>query len=49
MFDTTQLERESKRTLQRLLPRMEQELSNSISTDSLGWQEFTERLQKYFP
>lgn len=49
MLNTLQLERESKRTLQRLLPRVEQELSNSISTDSPGWQEFTERLQKYFP
>ena len=49
MPDTIQLERESKRTLQRLLPRVEQELFNSVSTDPRGCQEFTEHLQKYFP
>ena len=49
MLDTMQLERESKRTLQRLLPRVEQTLSDSTSSDPQGWQEFTERLQKYFP
>ena len=43
------LERESKRALKRLLPRVEKELSNSISSDPNGWQIFVERLQKYFP
>lgn len=43
------IEHESKRTLQRLLPRTERELSNSISKDPQGWQEFNERVQKYFP
>ena len=49
MLDNIQLERESQRTLQRLLPRMEKELSNSITIDHQGWQEFIERLQKHFP
>ena len=42
-------ERESKRTLQRLLPRLERELSDSISADPRGWREFNERIQRYFP
>ncbi len=46
---TLNAERESHRTLQRLLPRLENELSDSISADLKGWQEFTERLNKYFP
>jgi amylosucrase len=49
MPDTIQFERESKRTLKRLLPRVEQEFANSISADPQGWQAFTTRLQKYFP
>jgi amylosucrase len=49
MPDNIQLERESKRTLQRLLPRVEKEISASISADPQGWQEFTKRLDKYFP
>ena len=49
MLNTIQLEHESKRTLQRLLPRVEKGLSDSISTDPNGWQEFTKRLEKYFP
>jgi hypothetical protein len=49
MPDTIQLDRESKRTLQRLLPRIEQELSNFISSDPQGWQEFTQRLQNHSP
>jgi len=47
--DSDQLEQESKRALKRLLPRLEKELSNSISVDPTGWQVFSERLQKYFP
>ena len=43
------IERESERTLQRLLSRVENELSDSISNDAQGWQAFTERLQKHFP
>ena len=43
-----QLERESQRTLQRLLPRLEMDLSMSISADPQGWQDFTRRVDKYF-
>jgi glycosidase len=42
-------ERETKRTWQRLLPRLQKELVDSISADPKGWQEFTGRLEKYFP
>ena len=49
MLTTNQPERESKRTLQRLLPRVEKTLSDSISSDPQGWQEFNERLKIYFP
>jgi len=49
MPSTLNLDRESKRALQRLLPRVEQGLSDSISADPQGWQEFTQRLGKYFP
>ncbi|MEP6894191.1 MAG: alpha-amylase family protein, partial [Chloroflexota bacterium] len=49
MLNTIQLEHESKRTLQRIIPRVEMELSTSISTDPQGWREFTQRLEKYFP
>jgi glycosidase len=47
--ETIQPDRESIHALKRLLPRLEKELSNSISTDSPGWQVFLERVQKYFP
>ena len=43
------IEHESKRALQRLLPRVEKDLATSISSDPKGWQEFNTRLQKYFP
>ena len=46
---TVDVERKSKRSLQRLLPRLEKELTDSISADSQGWQEFVERIHKYFP
>jgi len=49
MPNTIQLESESKRALRRLLPRVEKELSASISADPTAWQEFTERTEKYFP
>ncbi|HEU0295276.1 MAG TPA: alpha-amylase family protein [Anaerolineales bacterium] len=43
------MERETERTLQRLLPRVQKELTDSISADPGGWQDFTARLEKYFP
>jgi glycosidase len=49
MLDIIQSERESRRTLQRLLPRLEKELSDSIARDTQGWQVFIERLNRYFP
>ncbi|NWG08662.1 MAG: alpha-glucosidase C-terminal domain-containing protein [Chloroflexi bacterium] len=48
-MSTMNIERESKRTLQRLLSRMEKDLSNHIAADTHGWQLFVVRLQKYFP
>jgi glycosidase len=42
-------ERESIRTLVRLLPRLEREYAESITSDSHGWQVFLERLHRYFP
>ena len=49
MPEAIHLERESKRTLQRLFPRLERELSDSLSADPRGWREFNERIQRYFP
>lgn len=48
-MSTLSREHESERTLKRLLPRLEKELSACISADPQGWQAFTQRLQKYFP
>lgn len=48
-MSTMNIERESKRTLQRLLSRMEKDLSTHIAADTHGWQLFVVRLQKYFP
>ncbi|RPH56271.1 MAG: amylosucrase, partial [Chloroflexi bacterium] len=42
------LEHESKRTLRRLLPRLEVELAPSISADPQGWQAFLTRLEEHF-
>lgn len=47
-MDTTQLEREAQRTLDRLLPRLEKELSTSIASDPNAWKQFSARLQKKF-
>ena len=43
---TLDSERESQRTLQRLLPRLEKDLTDSISADPQGWQDFVERIDK---
>jgi glycosidase len=48
MAEPIQLDRESERTYQRLLPRIERELSTSIAGDPQGWQEFTIRLHEHF-
>ena len=49
LLNEHQFERESSRALKRLLPRLEKELSDSISADPTGWQVFSERLQRNFP
>ena len=43
------LEREARKSLQRLLPRVEQTLKKEISKDKQGWKQFNARLQKNFP
>ncbi len=43
------LEREARKSLQRLLPRVEQTLKKEISKDKQGWKQFNTRLQKNFP
>jgi hypothetical protein len=43
------LEREARKSLQRLLPRVEQTLKKEISKDKPGWKQFNARLQKNFP
>ena len=43
------LEREARKSLQRLLPRVEQILKKEISKDKQGWKQFNTRLQKNFP
>ena len=48
MLNSIDIQRESQRTLRRLLPRLQQEFSDSISTDLKGWEEFDKRLQKHF-
>jgi glycosidase len=42
-------ERESQKTIKRLLPRMEERLKEKIAKDSQGWRTFSTRLQKHFP
>ena len=42
-------ERESQKTIKRLLPRLEQRLKEKIAKDPQGWRAFSTRLQKHFP
>ena len=48
-LDSEQRDREARGALKRLLPRLEKELSASISADPAGWQVFLKRLETYFP
>lgn len=48
-MDMLDLERETKRTLQRLLPRLETALAAQVSADARGWQDFVDRLNAHFP
>lgn len=43
-----QYEREAKRTLARLLPRLEEKFKPQIERDPQGWQEFKARLEEHF-
>jgi len=43
------LDREALRTLNRLLPRLERDLSEQIEADGEGWKIFSERLHRHFP
>jgi amylosucrase len=47
-LDTAPGERDARRALKRLLPRVERELSDLIATDPAGWQVFSQRLGTYF-
>lgn len=49
MFQVTQLEPETTRAFNRLLPRLEQSAFNLISADPESWREFRTRLEKLFP
>ena len=49
MIQNHSFEREVRKSLQRLLPRVEQTLKKNISKDPKGWKQFTARLQKNFP
>lgn len=46
---TLNMEKESHRTLRRLLPRLEKALADYISPDPQGWNAFETRLDKHFP
>lgn len=48
MLDPTSIERESRRTLRRILTRLEQAFVAEIAADPQGWSEFVTRLEKYF-
>ncbi len=43
------LEHRAQKSLQRILPRVEQSLKKNISKDPPGWEQFTARLHKNFP
>jgi amylosucrase len=47
VFDTAKLARETQRTLDRLLPRLEQEFAATVPTPD--WEAFRRRLQVHFP
>src|SRR5689334_18391001 len=48
-LDAAPGERDARRALKRLLPRVERELSGSIAADPAGWQVFSQRLATHFP
>jgi len=48
MAENNYLERESNRTLKRILPRLQQRFRVEIDQDTHGWQDFTKRLTRNF-
>lgn len=49
MIQEQSLEHEAHKSLQRILPRVEQTLKKNVSKDQQGWKQFTVRLHKNFP
>ena len=49
MNPNTTLNIENRRTLERILPRIQASLTEPIARDPEGWQQFTGRLEKRFP
>jgi len=49
MLEANQLERETTRTFNRILPRVKESAADLISTDPKSWHEFRARLEKHFP
>jgi amylosucrase len=49
MVQTNSLEQESKHTLERILPRLQQKFALEIKADHQGWRELQKRLNKHFP
>lgn len=44
-----QMKHKARKSLQRILPRVKENLSKKISEDPQGWKQFNTRLEKYFP
>lgn len=49
MMQDDLLEREARKSLKRILPRLEKTLGETISKDPQGWEQFTARLYNNFP
>jgi amylosucrase len=49
MIEIQDIEREAQRSLDRILPRVEEVLKPKIKKDRLGWKQFSSRLHRNFP
>jgi amylosucrase len=49
MIGSENIEREAQRSLNRILPLVEEILKPEITRDGLGWEQFSSRLQRNFP
>ena len=49
MIETNQLATEARKSLMRILPRVEQTLKRVITKDPQAWDQFSKRLHKNFP